>query len=223
MHRYRLQGRCGEGTFSEVMRAAAPDGRAVAIKVLKARFSSLDAASSLREITALRRLPPHPHLIALLEVLYDAPTGRLALVFEMAEGGNVLEAMTAAARRRGAGGGGLPEVTVQRWIYEALLALEHMHSHGERVGMRAPSCVQPRMRTRGRRALARALSPARSRALPHCPPHLLARSRALSLPASRAPAQPASTAISNQRICCFAAALAPVAAVAAAAAAVVRR
>ncbi len=32
---------------------------------------------------ALRRLSPHPNIIKLLEVLYDQPTGRLALVFEL--------------------------------------------------------------------------------------------------------------------------------------------
>jgi renal tumor antigen len=37
----------------------------------------------LREIQALRRLSPHEHIISLEEVLYDQPTGRLALVFEL--------------------------------------------------------------------------------------------------------------------------------------------
>jgi renal tumor antigen len=31
----------------------------------------------------LRRLSPHEHIISLEEVLYDQPTGRLALVFEL--------------------------------------------------------------------------------------------------------------------------------------------
>jgi renal tumor antigen len=33
----------------------------------------------------LKRLSPHPNIITLLEVLYDEPTGRLALVFELME------------------------------------------------------------------------------------------------------------------------------------------
>ena len=37
----------------------------------------------MREIQALRRLSPHEHIISLEEVLYDQPTGRLALVFEL--------------------------------------------------------------------------------------------------------------------------------------------
>lgn len=39
--------------------------------------------NNLREIQALRRLSPHEHIITLEEVLYDQPTGRLALVFEL--------------------------------------------------------------------------------------------------------------------------------------------
>jgi hypothetical protein len=37
----------------------------------------------LREIQALKKLSPHIHIIKLIEVLYDEPTGRLALVFEL--------------------------------------------------------------------------------------------------------------------------------------------
>lgn len=39
--------------------------------------------NSLREIQALRRLSPHPNIVRMEEVLYDRPTGRLALVFEL--------------------------------------------------------------------------------------------------------------------------------------------
>jgi renal tumor antigen len=39
--------------------------------------------NNLREIQALRRLSPHENIVALEEVLYDQPTGRLALVFEL--------------------------------------------------------------------------------------------------------------------------------------------
>ncbi len=39
--------------------------------------------NNLREIQALRKLAPHPNVINLEEVLYDEPTGRLAMVFEL--------------------------------------------------------------------------------------------------------------------------------------------
>lgn len=84
MHKYRLVAKKGEGTFSEVLKAQCiKNGKYVAIKCMKNHFDSLDQVNNLREIQALRRLSPHPGVIKLLEVLYDQPTGRLALVFEL--------------------------------------------------------------------------------------------------------------------------------------------
>ena len=59
------------------------NGKYVAIKCMKNHFDSLDQVNNLREIQALRRLSPHGNIIKLLEVLYDQPTGPLALVFEL--------------------------------------------------------------------------------------------------------------------------------------------
>ena len=86
MHRYKLLGKKGEGTFSEVLLAqTVKGGKQLAIKCMKHCFSSLEQVNSLREIQALRRLSPHPNIVKLHEVLYDQPTGRLALVFELLE------------------------------------------------------------------------------------------------------------------------------------------
>lgn len=52
---------------------------------MKANFYNIEKVNDLREIQALKRLSPHPNIITLLEVLYDEPTGRLALVFELME------------------------------------------------------------------------------------------------------------------------------------------
>ena len=52
---------------------------------MKANFFNIEKVNNLREIQALKRLSPHPNIITLLEVLYDEPTGRLALVFELME------------------------------------------------------------------------------------------------------------------------------------------
>lgn len=52
---------------------------------MKANFFNIEKVNNLREIQALKRLSPHPNIISLLEVLYDEPTGRLALVFELME------------------------------------------------------------------------------------------------------------------------------------------
>jgi serine/threonine protein kinase len=84
MRKYRLVAKKGEGTFSEVLKAQnIKDGKYRAIKCMKNRFESIDQVNNLREIQALRRLSPHEHIVSLEEVLYDQPTGRLALVFEL--------------------------------------------------------------------------------------------------------------------------------------------
>ena len=81
---YRLIRKLGEGTFSEVLKAQSlKNGQAVAIKCMKSHFDSIDQVNNLREIKALQKLYPHSHIIQLIEILYDEPTGRLALVFEI--------------------------------------------------------------------------------------------------------------------------------------------
>jgi renal tumor antigen len=67
---YRLVAKKGEGTFSEVLKAQCiKNSKYVAIKCMKNHFDSLDQVNNLREIQALRRLSPFPHVITLLEVL----------------------------------------------------------------------------------------------------------------------------------------------------------
>lgn len=86
MHKYRLISKKGEGTFSEVLQAQQiKTNKQVAIKCMKANFYNIEKVNNLREIQALKRLSPHPNIVTLLEVLYDEPTGRLALVFELME------------------------------------------------------------------------------------------------------------------------------------------
>jgi len=50
---------------------------------MKDHFTSKDQVNHFREIQALRKLSPHDNIIKLIEALYDEPTGRLALVFEL--------------------------------------------------------------------------------------------------------------------------------------------
>lgn len=45
------------------------NGKYVAIKCMKNTFESIDMVNNLREIQALRRLSPHPHIVKLHEVL----------------------------------------------------------------------------------------------------------------------------------------------------------
>jgi len=84
MKKYKLVTKKGEGTFSEVVKAQnIAVGSFHAIKCMKENYTSVHKVNNLREIQALRRLSPHPNIINLEEVLFDQPTGRLAMVFEL--------------------------------------------------------------------------------------------------------------------------------------------
>jgi len=43
----------------------------------------MSQVNKIREVIALKRLSPHPNIVKLVEVLFDANTGRLGLVFEL--------------------------------------------------------------------------------------------------------------------------------------------
>ena len=120
---YRLLSKKGEGTFSEVLKAQCiKNGKYVAIKCMKNHFDSLEQVNNLREIQALRRLSPNQNIIKLLEVLYDQPTGRLALVFELMDM-NVYEMIK--GRRHY-----IAEEKVKNYMYQLIKAMDHMHSNG---------------------------------------------------------------------------------------------
>ena len=113
----------GEGTFSEVLKAQCiKNGKYVAIKCMKNHFDSLDQVNNLREIQALRRLSPHGNIIKLLEVLYDQPTGRLALVFELMDM-NIYELIR--GRRHY-----VAEDRIKTYVYQLVKSMDHMHRNG---------------------------------------------------------------------------------------------
>ena len=123
MHKYKLLGKKGEGTFSEVLKAQdIKSNKLVAIKCMKNHFDSVEQVNRLREIQALRRLSPHPNIIKLHEVLYDRSTGRLALVFELMEM-NIYELIR--GRRQY-----LAEDKILHYMYQLMKGLDHMHKNG---------------------------------------------------------------------------------------------
>jgi len=123
MHKYRLVAKKGEGTFSEVLKAQCiKNGKYYAIKCMKNHFDSLDQVNNLREIQALRRLSPHPNIIKLTEVLYDQPTGRLALVFQLMDM-NIYELIR--GRRHY-----VAEEKVRGYMFQLMKAMDHMHRNG---------------------------------------------------------------------------------------------
>lgn len=123
MHKYRLVAKKGEGTFSEVLKAqSVVTGDYFAVKCMKSKFKSLEQVHNLREIQALKRLNPHPHIIEMEEILFDAHTGRLALVFELMEC-NIYELIRNRKQY-------LKAARVKNLMYQLLKAVAHMHKNG---------------------------------------------------------------------------------------------
>ena len=123
MGRYRLISKQGEGSFAEVVKAQnTANDKYYALKILKSTFTSIGEVNNLREIKALRRLSPHPNIVSLEEVLFDAKTGRLALVFELMHN-NLYEAMK--GRRTP-----LSKKLTKSYMHQLYRALDHCHARG---------------------------------------------------------------------------------------------
>jgi len=123
MHQYKLISRKGEGTFSEVLKAQSlKTGNYVAIKCMKTHFNSVEQVNQLKEIQALRKTSPHPNIIKLLEILYDEPTGRLALVFELMDM-NMYELIKDRKTY-------LSQSKVKHYMYQLFKAVDQMHRKG---------------------------------------------------------------------------------------------
>jgi len=123
LHKYRILGKAGEGTFSEVLKAVhIHTKKYVAIKRMKQKFQSVQQVNNLREVQALRRLNPHHHIIGLREIIFDRRIGSLSLVCELSDM-NLYELIRARQRP-------LPELKVQHLIYQLFLAIDHTHRAG---------------------------------------------------------------------------------------------
>ncbi|KAJ6830126.1 CBL-interacting serine/threonine-protein kinase 12-like [Iris pallida] len=121
--KYELGHLLGRGTFAKVYFARAlADGSPVAVKVLdkRAMAGTGVAPTVLREVSAMRRLSPHPNILKLHEVM--ATRSRIYLVMEHARGGELFARL---ARR-----GRLPEPAARRYFQQLLSALRFSHAHG---------------------------------------------------------------------------------------------
>eukprot|EP00984_Skeletonema_dohrnii_P006857 scaffold2436_cov80-Skeletonema_dohrnii-CCMP3373.AAC.10 len=125
MKNYRLLSKKGEGVCAEVIKAEnIKTGTFHAVKCMKKCYESVDQVSRQREIQALKRLSPHPNVVKLDEILFDPPTGRLALVFELMEG-NLYEAIQNQSKD-----GPFSKDMVKDFMRQIFTALDYMHSKG---------------------------------------------------------------------------------------------
>eukprot|EP00112_Aurelia_sp_Birch-Aquarium-sp1_P005533 Seg163.6 transcript_id=Seg163.6/GoldUCD/mRNA.D3Y31 product="MAPK/MAK/MRK overlapping kinase" protein_id=Seg163.6/GoldUCD/D3Y31 len=123
MQKYRILGKKGEGTFSEVLKCQNVDNRQYyACKRMKQHFDTIESVNNLREIQAMRRLSPHANLVELKEVIFDRKTGTVALICELLDM-NLYELIKGRKHA-------LPEQKCKNYIYQTLRGLDHMHRNG---------------------------------------------------------------------------------------------
>uniref|UniRef100_A0A493U4I2 mitogen-activated protein kinase n=1 Tax=Anas platyrhynchos platyrhynchos TaxID=8840 RepID=A0A493U4I2_ANAPP len=123
MSKYKLVGKIGEGTFSDVLKTLSlRDGKYYACKHMKQHFESIEQVNNLSEIQALRRLSPHPNILMLHEVVFDKKAGSLSLICELMDM-NIYELIK--GRRKP-----LPEKKIKNYMYQLCQSLDHIHRNG---------------------------------------------------------------------------------------------
>ncbi|XP_046359178.2 MAPK/MAK/MRK overlapping kinase-like isoform X1 [Haliotis rufescens] len=123
LSKYRILGKKGEGTFSDVLKCQnTKDGTYVACKKMKQTYESLDQVQHLREVQAMRRLNPHTNVLDLLEIIFDKKSGTLVLVVELMDM-NMYELIKGKRHY-------LPERKVKHYMYQLIKSIEHMHRNG---------------------------------------------------------------------------------------------
>jgi serine/threonine protein kinase len=126
MEKYGIIRSLGDGTFGHVSLAQNKDtGEYVAIKKMKRKFYTWEECTSLKEVKTLQRLG-HPNVIRLKEVI--RVSNELYLIFEHMQASvyELLKSSKGASMVQS----GLSERVIKSIIYQCLLGLHFIHTHG---------------------------------------------------------------------------------------------
>ncbi|XP_021359498.1 MAPK/MAK/MRK overlapping kinase-like [Mizuhopecten yessoensis] len=120
---YRILGKKGEGTFSEVLKCQnIKDGTYWACKKMKQTYDSITQVSHLRQIRAIRQINVPDTVTMLVELVFDRKSGTLVLICELMDM-NIYELIRGKRHY-------LPERKVKHYMYQLLKSVEHMHRNG---------------------------------------------------------------------------------------------
>ncbi|XP_051476275.1 MAPK/MAK/MRK overlapping kinase isoform X1 [Apus apus] len=123
MYNYKPVCKIGEGTFSDVLKTLSlRDAKYYACKRMKQPFQSMKQVNDLREVQALRRLNPHPHIITLHEVIFDKKDGTLSLICELMDL-SIYELIKGRTKP-------LPEKKLKNYMYQLCKSLDYIHRNG---------------------------------------------------------------------------------------------
>ena len=87
-------------------------------------FNSFEEISKILEVQIIKRLPPHPNILKMYEVFYDAPSGKVFIVFENME--SDLHTLNTDRPENET----IIESKARSFIFQILCGLNHMHSNG---------------------------------------------------------------------------------------------
>lgn len=120
MNNYVPVASIGSGTYGTVYYAIDEQrGIEVAVKALTIDGLTWDQTLTMNEVQILTKLPPHPNIVRLLEVVKD--NGNIYLVFEYLSGGSLLHLLE---------NNRLNALAVRNISYKMLQGLSHLHEYG---------------------------------------------------------------------------------------------
>ena len=118
---FRVISKLGEGSFAQVFKVKSNrNNKFYAIKRLKKRYRSFDEVNKLPEVAALKALQGHPNVVRLVDIIYDASNGYVAMAMELLDL-NLYELTTEHKKP-------FDEPTALILIYQLLKAISYMHS-----------------------------------------------------------------------------------------------
>lgn len=121
--KYKVVEQIGEGSFSEVLKCEHRSSRkCFAAKRLKKIYKTEESILKCPEIIAARKLSPHPNLLNMLEYHFDPFYGKAIFIFELMD-----MSMYDYIRTKKKG---LSECRARNYLYQILVGLDHLHSHG---------------------------------------------------------------------------------------------